>query len=687
MAVHARTILGYRNPYLWLVLGCVAAYASSLLNGFAWLDESEILRAEYRVESAQDFSAVFTQPLDEYSFRNEGKTTTQGGYWRPLYALSISLDWFFWGENATWFHLENLVWHILVVLSLYIAGRELVFNATDSKRERALAKASVFWASMLFGVCPLGVHSVSWISGRKDTLCALFAIVALIALIRFARHGRRWWFAVSLCSLMVALGCKELAVVLPVVATCYLIVQWATLNREERWRWGLGLVGTWLTVGGYFQLRTFVLGGIGLDMDAGANPWYLKFGNAVRLLMHYGLTVVWPHPIVLSDRWDLALRWRPVETLQTTLVAAIAVALAIWRGKAKSIVLIGVVWFAIWLLPAFGFLPLRHLRAERYLYPASWGLMLAVCGLTIWAVQGFAKQQSKTGHRWWKLEGLQALHAPREIGRVPLHGVLLGGYVLVLVVLTNLENRYWKNDETLFSRALQIDPGYLEGRVGLAHHFIKNSEFQAAIDTLDELLTMVEREEVGKSGYWSPYVVYMNRAAALRQLNRIEEANANFLEAVRYQPGLSAPRFGAGLCAMDLHEYQEAEQHFSKVVLAEPDSIAAVGNLALSKLYQNMPAEAESLLNPWRDSPHMDAVTLRTYGSALLLQQKFSAAIPVFERIIELDPEEASDWAKLAWAHWGALHGSEAETAITRARRIDSADATVQYVSGLIPQE
>ena len=39
---------------------------------------------------------------------------------------------------------------------------------------------------------------------------------------------------------------------------------------------------------------------------------------------------------------------------------------------------VGLMWYVIWMLPAAGLVPLRYFRAERYLYPASWGLLLAV---------------------------------------------------------------------------------------------------------------------------------------------------------------------------------------------------------------------------------------------------------------------------------------------------------------------
>ena len=66
------------------------------------------------------------------------------------------------------FHLVNLVLHMLSVLVVFVILRLLIRND---------------WAAgaraMLFGLHPLQVEAVNWVTGMKDVLSGLLSLVAL----------------------------------------------------------------------------------------------------------------------------------------------------------------------------------------------------------------------------------------------------------------------------------------------------------------------------------------------------------------------------------------------------------------------------------------------------------------------------------------------------------------------------
>lgn len=138
-----------------LALAVVLAYASALPGNFVWIDHVEIEQGGYRVLDAQDFGRLWTQTLDQYLERHEGQHESRGGYRRPVYGLSISLDWALW-RNCTWcYHVENVFWHLLVMVGLYFLGLSMFGSVPAGPRV-------VFWATLLFAVHPLGIHSVTW---------------------------------------------------------------------------------------------------------------------------------------------------------------------------------------------------------------------------------------------------------------------------------------------------------------------------------------------------------------------------------------------------------------------------------------------------------------------------------------------------------------------------------------------
>ena len=376
-----KTLISLLNrPASWLFLTCCLVFSPSVVNDFVWLDESEILDGGYRIESIGDLKAVFGQPLDTYAFRKSGEANARGGYYRPIYALSISFDWWLWGSNPLPYHVQNVLLHCLLVISLYYLGLELC----SSQEERAL----VFVASLLFATTPLSMQSVAWISGRKDTLCALWSACSLLLLCRYSRHEARkartaaHFIACVICFCL-ALGCKEQAVVVPGVGA-YLVLIKTIQNRTNdsegtKPGWGLAILfGTLvLVLGGYLFLRSAVIGSLTFSSGEQASVFEVLTG-AFRLFSHYVYISFFPFQSVLSDRWDPPPGLGFKEVVATSFVLAIGVATA--RRKSQwQLSVFGFFWSVVWLLPVLGFIPLRHEVAERYLYPAVWGWHLCWC--------------------------------------------------------------------------------------------------------------------------------------------------------------------------------------------------------------------------------------------------------------------------------------------------------------------
>ncbi len=139
--------------------------------------------------------------------------------------------------------------------------------------------------------------------------------------------------------------------------------------------------------------------------------------------------------------------------------------------------------------------PLQHLYAERYLYPASWGLMsLAVVLIFVLCGRYSAIQRA-----------------------------LLCTVVGVLLTGSALQNRHWKSDETLFGHAIEQVPLYVEGRIGLAVLALSNQQFEQAVQHGQTAIASVRDSD--HASYWSPFVTHTNLGLALQNLQRFCEAH------------------------------------------------------------------------------------------------------------------------------------------------------------------
>ena len=162
--------------------------------------------------------------------------------WLPLTSLSFAVDYHFWQLNPLGYHLTNVLLHScnvgLVVLITDKLLRATVFPQGEGHCRHALI---LLLAGLLWGLHPLRVESVAWVSQRKDVLNGLFTLGAVLFYLRHtqSREGegeiRRSWrnYYISLGLFACSLMAKQVSVVLPLLL---LVVDWYPLQRLERGR-------------------------------------------------------------------------------------------------------------------------------------------------------------------------------------------------------------------------------------------------------------------------------------------------------------------------------------------------------------------------------------------------------------------------------------------------------------------
>ena len=134
--------------------------------------------------------------------------------WRyfPLAYLSFALDYAWFGLTSGAVHRTNLL--------LHLANTALVFALLRTLSRDTLA-AGV--ASLLFGIHPLQVESVAWVSSRKTVLFLFFYLLAVLAYVGHARAapGRRvrslTLLAGSVLLFSLSMTAKPTAITLPAV--------------------------------------------------------------------------------------------------------------------------------------------------------------------------------------------------------------------------------------------------------------------------------------------------------------------------------------------------------------------------------------------------------------------------------------------------------------------------------------
>ena len=145
------------------------AFNGALTCSFVPVDDSGYITANPHVQQGLTRESVI------WAFTN-----TEQANWHPLAWLSHMLDVELFGINPKGHHFTSLLIHIFNTLLCFW----LFYRLTGQ------IGTSVFIA-LFFGIHPLRVESVVWISERKDVLCAFFGLLSLICYTFYARKKKR----------------------------------------------------------------------------------------------------------------------------------------------------------------------------------------------------------------------------------------------------------------------------------------------------------------------------------------------------------------------------------------------------------------------------------------------------------------------------------------------------------------
>ncbi len=187
---HAWRLAG--SVFLILVVTFIP-FAGSLDNDFVNWDDGVYVKHNRRIQdlSWDSIQGIFSAPLSRS--------------YTPLTLVSFSLDHAIWGLDPFGYHLTNLLLHLANTLLVFLLIRHLTGHLLAS-----------LVAALLFGVHPLRVESVVWITERKDVLSTLFFLTALLCYLRF-RGQRSFFYLLSFLSFLLALLSKQIAITLPLV--------------------------------------------------------------------------------------------------------------------------------------------------------------------------------------------------------------------------------------------------------------------------------------------------------------------------------------------------------------------------------------------------------------------------------------------------------------------------------------
>jgi tetratricopeptide (TPR) repeat protein len=331
--------------------------------------------------------------------------------------------------------------------------------------------------ALLWAVHPLQTESVTYVTQRYESMMGLFYLVAVYGAIRCScsplptgegqgvRAGDSahpyLWGTVTVVATLLSLGCKEVAVSLPIVILLSdRVLLSKSFSEIGRRRWGLYLA--LLPVWAAFAL---------LQFGAAPRPWA---GYALRVswwqyarsqpgvILHYLRLVFWPHPLVLDYGWP------PARTLGDILPGAIVVggllaatAYAFWKWPAWG--LLGA-WFFLILAPTSSVMPLAELAFEHRMYLPLTAVVTAV------VLGGYVLGRALVAR------GVVEPPTAAAIG-----GCLVVAVSMTLTYITHQRNNDYQNENQLWQGAVDNNPNNYRAHNNLGNAFYYRGRFDEAV--------------------------------------------------------------------------------------------------------------------------------------------------------------------------------------------------------------
>ncbi|MCX6305343.1 MAG: hypothetical protein NT040_10265 [Bacteroidetes bacterium] len=422
-------------PYAGMIMVAVIlvvtfmAFFPSLHNDLlkTWDDQAYVTKNEL-VKSLSGANIVKIFKEDKGRYAN----------YHPLTTLSLAINYHFSKEETFGYHLTNLLLHLLNTLLVFVFAWLLT--------KKNLVTAGV--TALLFGLSPIHVESVAWISERKDVLYAFFFLSSLVTYQLFQQKSDWKLYLLSVLFFLCSLLSKAMAASLPLVLILVGIM--------EKRKWSFRLLTDKIP---YFVLA-ILLGYYAITIQAEGNaigsvmfPLGMRIFHAcygfsayiLKILLPTGLSAFYPYPYPLLNAGWITNVTPPVFYL--TLVVSVAVfCFSIYcmvsDRKNLNIAGFGLLFYAVTIALVLQFLPVgRAIMADRYAYIPSIGLFVVV---------GY----------------FAGLLFNRKKYMVPVV-ILVAGYAGFLFFLTRLQTRVWENDETLWNNVIRLYP--LDNRVAIAY--------------------------------------------------------------------------------------------------------------------------------------------------------------------------------------------------------------------------
>lgn len=534
-------------------------------------------------------------------------------YWAPLSFVSHMIDIEMFGMNAGLHHLMNLFYHILNCLLLYLVMRLMT---------------GAYWRSAfvagLLALHPVNVDSVAWMAERKNLLSTTFWLLTMVVYLYYSRKPDIKKYALLLGTFILGLMAKQMLVTLPFVLLLLdfwplgrIKMVWNESREETR-----GTVRSFLISGTPFvrlvmeklpmlvlSLAAIVISFMSVKDSSTVIttqfvPMSLRIENAIVSYVHYLWKLFFPHNLTFYYPYpDVIPAWQVIGSAALLILTTAFVLRLFFRAPYLTV---GWMWFLGTIVPVSGIIQggLWPAIAERWAYVPFIGIFIMIS----WGLQDLLEN------------------------RIVRHELFIVPATLVLVVLALLAWRQasvWKDDMTLFTYAIRINPRNFVAHVNLGDAYVKANRSQDAIPHFIEALRLNEGD-----------IIALRYLGSLYKKNKeLDKAIQCYLQILKHEPESASLHYDLGELYADKGLLDKANQEFLTVIKLNPRDAGAYYNLGVIAAKNGQKEVGINYLTSALRIKPSDVDSRLALGVVLLNEGKAGEAIGHIKEVLRMKPD------------------------------------------------
>jgi tetratricopeptide (TPR) repeat protein len=578
--------------FLFVIIAITfVVYSPNLRNGFVNWDDSANIYENFYITNITNWKSLLGYLKGIF-------TTTVIGNYNPLAIFSFAVEKIIYGlHRPGMWHLDNIILHLICVF--------LVFRIAIALGLRLIPAA---FCSLLFGIHPMRVESVAWVTERKDVLYGAFYLLALYYYIKSVRICfRKRYLAIIIISFIIALFSKIQAVALPLsmLAVDYYFDRKLELKLVyEKWIYFLLSLATGV-VGVFFLKRAGMLESNKLlpFVDRFFIGTYSYVLYMIKSVVPYEMVPWYPYP----DKIGL------IYYLSIIPVFLVLGSICYLFLKKKKAFVFGLLFFSVNIFFLLQILSAgQGYLADRFTYIAYFGLFFIYAYLLQLLLEKYQK----------------------------LDKIIYMFVVLILVVsgyVNFAQNKIWENGETMWSHVLNNYPDSYIAMKGRGNFYRDNGQL---LEALADYSSAISLDSYNPKAFNSRGLLYYDMYFNTNDVNKLDLAKKDFTKAIELSPATGEFYVNRGRVYHELNMNVEALHDFDEAEKIEPINNNIYYNR--SKLYIKMgkyekaqiDIEKYLTLNPYYSDMWSNL------GLVCRLNKQYEKSLRAFNRAIHMDPDK-----------------------------------------------